>query len=65
MKKQYTFWRVVNKQVREECIIEAKDLDEATRLHNDGYCDYVEVDALDEHEILNEGTIESEDHEQA
>ena len=65
MKKQYTFWRVVNKQVREECTIEAKDLDEATRLHNAGYCDYVEVDALDEHERLNEGTIESEDHEQA
>jgi hypothetical protein len=25
---------------------------------NEGYCDYVEVDALDEHEILDEGTDE-------
>ena len=58
MKKQFLFWRDVNKQVREECIIEAKDIEEATALHNEGYCDYVEVDALDEHEILNEGTDE-------
>jgi hypothetical protein len=58
--KQYIFWRDVNKQVREECIIEANSLDEATKKHNEGYCDYVEVDALDEHEILDEGTIESE-----
>jgi len=26
--KQYIFWRDVNKQVREECIIEANSLDE-------------------------------------
>ena len=58
--KQYIFWRDVNKQVREECTIEANSLDEATKKHNEGYCDYVEVDALDEHEILDEGTIESE-----
>ena len=58
--KQYIFWRDVNKQVREECVIEANSLDEATKKHNEGYCDYVEVDALDEHEILDEGTIESE-----
>jgi len=58
--KQYIFWRDVNKQVREKCIIEANSLDEATKKHNEGYCDYVEVDALDEHEILDEGTIESE-----
>ena len=58
--KQYIFWRDVNKQVREECIIEANSLDEATKKHNEGYCDYFEVDALDEHEILDEGTIESE-----
>jgi hypothetical protein len=58
--KQYIFWRDVNKQVREECIIEANSLDEATKKHNEGYCDYVEVDALDENEILDEGTIESE-----
>lgn len=61
MKKQYTFWRDVNKRVREECTIEAHSLEEATKKHNEGYCDYVEVDALDEHEILDEGTIESED----
>ena len=59
--KQYTFWRDVNKQVREECTIEASSLEEATQKHNEGYCDYVEVDALDEHEILNEGTTENED----
>ena len=58
--KQYIFWRDVNKQVREECVIEANSLDEATKKHNEGYCDYIEVDALDEHEILDEGTIESE-----
>ena len=61
MKKQFLFWRDVNKQVREECIIEAKDIEEATALHNEGYCDYVEVDAHCEHEILDEGTIESEE----
>ena len=61
MKKQYTFWRDVNKRVREECTIEANSLDEATKIHNDGYCDYVEVDAHCEHEILDEGTTESEE----
>ena len=61
MKKQYTFWRDVNKRVREECTIEAHSLEEATQKHNEGYCDYVEVDAHCEHEILDEGTIESED----
>ena len=60
MNKQFLFWREVIKRVREECTIEAKDLDEATKLHNEGYCDYVEVDALDENEILDEGTTESE-----
>ena len=59
MNKQFLFWREVNKRVREECTIEAKDLDEATKLHNEGYCDYVEVDALDENEILDEGTTEN------
>jgi len=58
MKKQYTFWRDVNKRVREECKIEANSLDEATKIHNEGYCDYVEVDALDENEILDEGIDE-------
>jgi hypothetical protein len=58
MKKKYKFWRDVVKRVREECTIEANSLDEATEKHNDGYCDYVEVDALDEHEILDEGTEE-------
>lgn len=61
MKKQYTFWRDVNKRVREECTIEASSLEEATQKHNEGYCDYVEVDAYCEHEILDEGTIESEE----
>ena len=62
MKKQFLFWREVNKRVREECTIEAKDLDEATKLHNEGYCDYVEVDCLDD-EILDEGTDETESEE--
>ena len=58
MKNKYKFWRDVIKRVREECIIEANSLDEATQIHNDEYCDYVEIDALDEHEILDEGTEE-------
>ena len=58
MKKQYIFWQEVNKQVREECTIEASSLDEATQKHNDGYCDYIEVDALNENEIINEGVDE-------
>jgi len=62
MKKQFLFWREVNKRVREECTIEAKDLDEATKLHNEGYCDYVEVDCLDD-KILDEGTDETESEE--
>ena len=57
--KEYTFWREVNKRVREECTIKASNLDEATKIHNEGYCDYVEVDSLDEHEILDEGTDEN------
>ena len=61
MTKQYIFWRDVNKTVREECIIEANSLDEATQKHNEGYCDYIEVDALSDNEILDEGTIESEE----
>ena len=60
MKKQYTFWRDVKKRVREECTIEANSLEEATQKHNEGYCDYVEVDAHCEHEILDEGTKEIE-----
>jgi hypothetical protein len=31
MKKQFLFWRDVNKRVREECTIEANNLDEATQ----------------------------------
>ena len=60
MKKQFLFWRDVNKRVREECTIEANNLDEATQKHNEGYCDYVEVDCLNENEILDEGTEEIE-----
>ena len=61
MTKQYIFWRDVNKTVREECIIEANNLDEATQKHNEGYSAYMEVDALSDNEILDEGTIESEE----
>ncbi len=59
MTKQYIFWRDVNKTVREECTIEANSLDEATKKHNEGYCEYFEVDMFND-EILDEGTIESE-----
>ena len=70
MKKQYTFWRDVKKLVREECTIEANSLEEATQKHNEGDCDYVEVDACYNDEIssegisltiLDEGIIESEE----
>jgi len=55
MKKQYIFWRIVKKEVREECSIEASSIEEATTLHNEGYCDYVEVDCYNENEIIDEG----------
>jgi len=61
MKKKYIFWKEVQKTVKEECIIEANSLDEATRLHNDGVADYKEVDSFNE-EIIDEGTIESEEN---
>ena len=57
MKKQFLFWRDVNKQVREECIIEAKDIEEATEIHNLDGADYKEVHCFDD-EILDEGTDE-------
>lgn len=55
MKKQYIFWREVIKSVREECNIEANSIEEATTLHNEGYCDYFEVDCFNENEIIDEG----------
>ena len=57
MKKQYVFWQDVKKTVREQCIIEAKDLDEATEIHNEGGADYKEVHCFDD-EIIDEGTEE-------
>ena len=57
MKKQFLFWRDVNKQVREECIIEAKDIEEATQIHNEGGANYEEIHCFDD-EILDEGTDE-------
>ena len=57
MKKQFLFWRDVNKQVREECIIEAKDVEEATEIHNEGGANYEEIHCFDD-EILDEGTDE-------
>ena len=65
MKKQFLFWRDVNIATREECVIEAKDLDEAVELHNNGYCNYIAVDTCDEHEILNEGIEEIKEKEVA
>lgn len=60
MKKQYTFWRIVKKEVREECYIHANSIDEATEKHNNGEDNYIEVDVLDD-EIIDEGTDESEE----
>jgi len=57
MKKKFLFWRDVNITTRQECVIEAKDLDEAMELHND-ICDYITVDTCDDYEILNEGIQE-------
>ena len=57
MKKQYVFWQDVQKTVREQCIIEAKDLDEAREIHNEGGADYKEVHCFDD-EIIDEGTEE-------
>jgi len=57
MKKQFLFWRDVNKQVREECIIEAKDIEEATEIHNEGGANYEEIHCFDD-EIIDEGTDE-------
>jgi hypothetical protein len=57
--KEYIFWQEVKKYVREECIIKANSLDEATEIHNEGGVDYKEIHSFDE-EITDEGTIESE-----
>jgi hypothetical protein len=35
MSKEYLFWREVRKTVREECVVEADSLEEATRKHNE------------------------------
>ena len=56
--KDYIFWQEVKKHVREQCVIKANSLDEATEIHNDGGADYKEVHCFDE-EIIDEGTDES------
>ena len=48
----------VKKHVREQCVIKANSLDEATEIHNDGGADYKEVHCFDE-EITDEGTDEN------
>jgi len=60
--KEYLFWRYVRKTVREECTIEANSLEDATKIHNEGHCDYFEVDG-DDFDILDEGTEEIETKE--
>jgi hypothetical protein len=57
MKKEYLFWREVRKTIREECIIEADNLEQATEIHNEGGADYEEVDEIFS-EINDEGTEE-------
>jgi len=60
MKKQYLFWREVRKTVREELVVEADNLEEATRKHNeDGIADYEETEEIFS-EINDEGTEEIE-----
>ena len=58
MTKEYLFWREVRKTVREECVVEADSLEEATRKHNeDGVADYEETAEIFS-EINDEGTEE-------
>jgi len=58
MTKEYLFWREVRKTIREECVIEADSLEEATRKHNeDGVADYEETEEIFS-EINDEGTEE-------
>ena len=57
-KKEYTFWKIIKKEVREECCIKANSLDEATEIHNRDGADYKEVHCFDD-EIIDEGTDES------
>jgi hypothetical protein len=58
MSKEYLFWREVRKTVREECVVEASNLEEATRKHNeDGVADYEETEEIFS-EINDEGTEE-------
>lgn len=58
MTKEYLFWREVRKTVREECVVEADSLEEATRKHNeDGVADYEEIEEIFS-EINDEGTEE-------
>ena len=60
MKKQFLFWREVRKTVREELVVEADNLEEATRKHNeDGIADYEETEEIFS-EINDEGTEEIE-----
>ena len=58
--KQYTFWKIVKKEVREECCIKANSLDEATEIHNRDGVDYKEVHCFND-EIIDEGTDEGTD----
>ncbi len=54
MTKEYLFWREVRKTVREECVIEADSLEEATKKHNEE-ADYEETEEIFS-EINDEGT---------
>ena len=56
MTKEYLFWREVRKTVREECVIEADSLEEATKRHNEE-ADYEETKE-EFWEINDEGTEE-------
>ena len=52
---KFNFWRTIQKTIREECIIEASTLEEATKKHNEGEADYKETEEI-ESSIEDEGT---------
>ena len=56
-KKEYLFYKDVRRHIREEGVIEANSIEEATKIHNEGMSEYEEVDCWFE-EIMDEGSEE-------
>ena len=40
----HLFYKDVRRHIREECVIEANSIEEATKIHNEGMANYEEVD---------------------